>query len=91
MYDARFSIPFVDHSPSEAKSSISDFLGPKVVNSKNLAICFRSEDVPSLDKMTYRSLGASMGRAGRCTTLLIVSTLVAGRASGPGATSQLFP
>ena len=25
MYDARFSIPFVDHSPSEAKSSICQF------------------------------------------------------------------
>jgi len=79
----------VDQVPSDANASISDFLGPNVVNSRNLAICFRSEEVPSLDRITYLSLGASIGRLGSSSSVAL--TLIAESANGPGATSQLLP
>lgn len=86
---ARFAEAAVDHFPSDANASISAFLGPNVVNSRNFAICFRSDEVPSLDKMTYLSLGASIGRLG--SNILVALTLIAVSANGPGATSQLLP
>lgn len=81
MYDAREAS---SQLPLD-KASISDFLGPNVVISKNLAIDASLDMIVLLlDMITYSSVGSSC--SGRKTEDAFTSS--GGHAKGPGADSQ---